>query len=49
MPDKAFIDTNVLIYFISSDAARKATAREVLLTCPETVSTQVIVPCKKKA
>jgi len=43
MPDKAFIDTNVLIYFISSDAARKATAREVLLTSPETVvSSQVI-------
>ena len=43
MPDKAFIGTNVLIYFISSDDARKATARDVLLTSPETlVSSQVI-------
>jgi len=43
MPDKAFIDTNVLIYFISSDDAKKTTAREVLLTSPETVvSSQVI-------
>jgi len=43
MPDKIFIDTNVLIYFISSDAAKKATAREALLTSPETVvSSQVI-------
>ncbi len=43
MPDKAFIDTNVLIYFISSDDARKAAAREVILASPETVvSSQVI-------
>jgi len=43
MPDKAFIDTNVLIYFISNDEVRKATAREAILANPETtVSSQVI-------
>ena len=43
MPDKAFIDTNVLVYFISSDNPKKATAREALLASPETVvSSQVI-------
>jgi len=43
MPDKVFIDTNVLIYFISNDATRKAIAREVILANPETVvSSQVI-------
>ena len=43
MPDKAFIDTNVLVYFISSDDTKKTAAREVLLASPETVvSSQVI-------
>ena len=43
MPDKAFIDTNVLVYFISSDDLRKAKAREAILATPETVvSSQVI-------
>ena len=43
MPDKVFIDTNVLVYFISNDATKKTTAREVILANPETVvSSQVI-------
>lgn len=43
MPDKAFIDTNVLVYFISSDDTKKTAARGVILASPETVvSSQVI-------
>ena len=43
MPDKAFIDTNILIYFISSDSDRKAKAREVILGSSDAViSSQVI-------
>lgn len=43
MPDKAFIDTNVLVYFISNDDERKRKAREVMLSSAETVvSSQVI-------
>ena len=43
MPDKAFIDTNILIYFISSDTERKAKAREVILGSSDAViSSQVI-------
>ncbi|MEK6775640.1 MAG: PIN domain-containing protein [bacterium] len=43
MPDKAFIDTNVLVYFISNDDERKRKAREVMLSNAETVvSSQVI-------
>ncbi len=43
MPDKAFIDTNILIYFISNDNTRKAKAREVIFNSSDAViSSQVI-------
>ena len=43
MPDKAFIDTNILIYFISSDIDRKEKAREVILGSSDAfISSQVI-------
>ena len=43
MQDKVFIDTNVLIYFISDDIKKKIKAKEVLFSRGEPViSSQVI-------
>lgn len=43
MPDKVFIDTNVLVYSLSADDERGAKARETLLSSYEAVvSSQVI-------
>lgn len=43
MPDKVFIDTNVLVYSLSADKERGAKARETLLSNLEAVvSSQVI-------
>ncbi|MCC7210622.1 MAG: PIN domain-containing protein [Candidatus Brocadia sp.] len=43
MPDKVFIDTNVLIYFISSEEGKKTKAKEVIFSSQEVfISSQVI-------
>jgi len=43
MPDKVFIDTNILIYSLSADEDRGAKARQTLLSSTEAVvSSQVI-------
>jgi predicted nucleic acid-binding protein len=43
MPDKVFIDTNILIYSLSADDERGVKAREILLSSSEAVvSSQVI-------
>jgi predicted nucleic acid-binding protein len=43
MPDKVFIDTNILIYSLSADDDRGAKARQTLLSSTEAVvSSQVI-------
>lgn len=43
MPDKVFIDTNVLIYFISSEEGKKMKAKEVIFSSQEVfISSQVI-------
>jgi len=43
MKGKAFIDTNLLIYFVSDDLARKQLVHELLIRNPSiAVSTQVI-------
>jgi predicted nucleic acid-binding protein len=43
MPDKVFIDTNILVYSLSADSSRSTKAREALLSSPEAViSSQVI-------
>lgn len=43
MPDKVFIDTNVLIYFISSEEDKKTKAKEVIFSSQEVfISSQVI-------
>ncbi len=43
MPDKIFIDTNVLIYFISAEEEKKKKAREVIFSSHEVyISSQVI-------
>jgi predicted nucleic acid-binding protein len=39
--DKAFIDTNVLIYLLSADARKADTAESILQTCP-VISVQVL-------
>jgi len=43
MPDKVFVDTNVLIYFISAEESKKAKAKEVIFSGQEVyISSQVI-------
>lgn len=43
MPDKIFADTNVLIYFISSEENKKAKAKEVIFSGQDVyISSQVI-------
>jgi predicted nucleic acid-binding protein len=43
MPDRIFIDTNVLVYFISDDKSKKLRAREIMFSSEEVyVSSQVI-------
>jgi predicted nucleic acid-binding protein len=43
MPDKVFIDTNVLVYSLSTDGERSLKARQTLLSNPSAVvSSQVI-------
>lgn len=43
MPDKVFIDTNILIYSISNDEKKKPKAKEVILSYPDSVvSSQVV-------
>jgi predicted nucleic acid-binding protein len=43
MPDKIFIDTNILIYFISDDKEKKLKARDIIFSSEDVyVSSQVI-------
>ncbi len=43
MPDKVFIDTNVLIYFISSEEGKKMKAKDVIFSSQDIyISSQVI-------
>ncbi|MBI4848686.1 MAG: PIN domain-containing protein [Nitrospirae bacterium] len=43
MPDRIFVDTNVLVYFISDDKKKKLKARDIIFTSEEVfVSSQVI-------
>ncbi len=43
MPDKVFVDTNVLIYFISAEEGKKIKAKEVIFSSQEVyISSQVI-------
>ncbi|MDD5089966.1 MAG: PIN domain-containing protein [Candidatus Wallbacteria bacterium] len=53
MSDRAFLDTNILIYYVSSDPAKKTLARQIVLSNPDlVVSSQVIGEfvsvCKRK-
>lgn len=43
MPDKVFIDTNILIYYISNDEIKKSRTKDVILSYPDSViSSQVV-------
>lgn len=43
MPDNIFVDTNILIYFISADQTKKTKAKEVIFSSQEAyISSQVI-------
>ena len=43
MPDRIFVDTNVLVYFISDEKNKKVRAREILFSSEDVcVSSQVI-------
>lgn len=43
MPDRIFVDTNILVYFISDDKKKKPPAREILFSSEDVyVSSQVI-------
>lgn len=43
MPDKVFVDTNVLVYFISAEEGKKINAKEVIFSSQEVyISSQVI-------
>ncbi|MBI4684963.1 MAG: PIN domain-containing protein [Nitrospirae bacterium] len=43
MPDKIFVDTNVLIYFISHEKKKKLQARDIIFSSEEVyISSQVI-------
>lgn len=43
MPDRIFIDTNILVYFISDDKEKKLKARDIIFSSEEVfVSSQVI-------
>ena len=43
MPDKVFIDTNILVYYISDDETKKLKTKDVIVSYPESViSSQVI-------
>ncbi len=43
MPDKVFVDTNVLVYFISAEEGKKIKAKEVIFSSQEVyISSQVI-------
>ena len=43
MPGKIFVDTNLLIYFISSEESKKKKAKEVLFSSQEVyISSQII-------
>lgn len=43
MPDKTFIDTNILIYFISNEKKKKLRAKEIIFSTQEVyISAQVI-------
>ncbi|HBI23221.1 MAG TPA: hypothetical protein DDX84_03200 [Nitrospiraceae bacterium] len=43
MPDRVFIDTNILIYFISNEKKKKLGAKEIMFSNKEVyISAQVI-------
>lgn len=43
MPDRIFVDTNILVYFISSDEGKKVKAKEVIFSSQEVyLSSQVM-------
>ncbi len=43
MPDRIFVDTNILVYFISNDKKKKPLAREIIFSSEDAyVSSQVI-------
>lgn len=43
MPDRIFVDTNILVYFISSDKKKKLKARDIIFSSEDVyVSSQVI-------
>lgn len=43
MPDKVFIDTNILIYFISAEEGKKTKAKDVIFSSQDVyISSQVI-------
>ncbi|MBI5142892.1 MAG: PIN domain-containing protein [Nitrospirae bacterium] len=43
MPDRIFVDTNILIYFISDDKAKKSLARDIIFSSDNVhVSSQVV-------
>lgn len=43
MPDRIFVDTNILIYFISNDKKKKLLARDIIFSSEDAyVSSQVI-------
>jgi len=43
MPDRTFIDTNILIYFISNEKKKKLRAKEIIFSSQEVyISAQVI-------
>ena len=43
MPDRIFVDTNILVYFISDEKKKKLRARDIIFTSEEVfVSSQVI-------
>jgi predicted nucleic acid-binding protein len=43
MPDKVFIDTNILVYYIGDDETKKLKTKDVMVSYPDSViSSQVI-------
>ena len=43
MPDKVFIDTNILVYYIGDDETKKLKTKDIIVSYPESViSSQVI-------
>lgn len=43
MPDNIFVDTNILVYFISADETKKTKAKKVIFSSQEVhISSQVI-------